>query len=354
MILVGDLASPTIETTKVIIEFSEKYNDYFKNDISIVNLEGLLTEKDDLLNVPNSKLFNHPSVLEFLNSFNTKAVALANNHVYDLPNNFDKTITEINNVGIEELGIYNKNGNYKPYTTIVNKNTRYYIFNACWEYMHKNKGIIRQSNHLVNPISKRIVKEVKFLREKDQFSHILVYLHWGFDLEHLPLPMDRDLARQLVDAGADLVVGAHPHRIQGGEKYKKGYIVYSLGNFFIPHNIFSNGNLSYPSFCNESLILKWTEEKALYCAWLFYDYDNGSHNMSMSEFELFSDSSKMGSYSPFFQMPPHRYTKYYKNNRSIGKRTYPVFKSYNDVNLNKLYYNYLNFLNRHLAKYLYK
>ena len=49
-----------------------------------------------------------------------------------------------------------------------------------------------------------------------------------------PIPEDRNIAKGLIDAGASLVVGHHPHVIQGYEKYKNGLILYSLGNFIFP------------------------------------------------------------------------------------------------------------------------
>lgn len=53
--------------------------------------------------------------------------------------------------------------------------------------------------------------------------------------------MHRLFAKALIDAVANVVAGAHSHCVQGGEKYKDGYIVYGLGNFFLPHNFFQMG-----------------------------------------------------------------------------------------------------------------
>jgi len=60
---------------------------------------------------------------------------------------------------------------------------------------------------------------------------LVVNLHWGIEYFHLPMPDQINYARKLVDAGADIIIGHHPHIIQGIEKYKHGIIVYSLGNF---------------------------------------------------------------------------------------------------------------------------
>ncbi|HEX2870190.1 MAG TPA: CapA family protein [Polyangiaceae bacterium] len=60
---------------------------------------------------------------------------------------------------------------------------------------------------------------------------VLPFLHWGWENEPGPSSRQRELARLLIDAGADAVIGAHPHVTQGAEMYRGKPIVYSLGNF---------------------------------------------------------------------------------------------------------------------------
>ncbi|GAB7388749.1 hypothetical protein BSNK01_25870 [Bacillaceae bacterium] len=59
----------------------------------------------------------------------------------------------------------------------------------------------------------------------------VVYMHWGEELADHPDPEEREMARRLIDLGADLVIGSHPHVWQGLEWYKGKLIAYSLGNF---------------------------------------------------------------------------------------------------------------------------
>jgi poly-gamma-glutamate capsule biosynthesis protein CapA/YwtB (metallophosphatase superfamily) len=60
---------------------------------------------------------------------------------------------------------------------------------------------------------------------------VIVYPHWGLEYHAEPSERQRILARSMIDAGADLVVGSHPHVTQGAEYYKDRLIIYSLGNF---------------------------------------------------------------------------------------------------------------------------
>ncbi len=66
---------------------------------------------------------------------------------------------------------------------------------------------------------------------KKQVDILVVSLHWGIEYFQLPRPVQREQARRLIDSGATLIIGHHPHTLQGIERYKHGLIAYSLGNF---------------------------------------------------------------------------------------------------------------------------
>lgn len=72
---------------------------------------------------------------------------------------------------------------------------------------------------------------------KGSADYVVVYVHWGVEKEEMPKEYQRTLAQQYIDAGADLVVGSHPHVLQGIEYYKGKPIVYSLGNFVFGSSI---------------------------------------------------------------------------------------------------------------------
>lgn len=68
-------------------------------------------------------------------------------------------------------------------------------------------------------------------RAKKEADYVVVSFHWGTEGATSPSPGQVAAARAAVDAGADVVLGHHPHVLQGIERYKKGIILYSLGNF---------------------------------------------------------------------------------------------------------------------------
>lgn len=80
-----------------------------------------------------------------------------------------------------------------------------------------------------------LLEEIKKVREQCDF--VIVYVHWGIERDERPQDYQRTMGKQYIDAGADLVIGSHPHVLQGMEYYKGKPIVYSLGNFVFGSSI---------------------------------------------------------------------------------------------------------------------
>ena len=80
-----------------------------------------------------------------------------------------------------------------------------------------------------------LLEEIQARKQDHDF--VIVYIHWGIERDESPQEYQRTMARQMIDAGADLIVGSHPHVLQGIEYYKGKGIVYSLGNFIFGSSI---------------------------------------------------------------------------------------------------------------------
>lgn len=80
-----------------------------------------------------------------------------------------------------------------------------------------------------------LIEEIKKARETCDF--VIVYVHWGIERDEYPQDYQRTMARQYIDAGADMVIGSHPHVLQGMEYYNGKPIIYSLGNFVFGSSI---------------------------------------------------------------------------------------------------------------------
>jgi poly-gamma-glutamate synthesis protein (capsule biosynthesis protein) len=75
----------------------------------------------------------------------------------------------------------------------------------------------------------KVTEDIKTAKRKADF--VIVSLHWGVDYVDYPVPFQMRMARKMIEAGANLILGHGPHFIQGVEEYRDGLIVYSLGDF---------------------------------------------------------------------------------------------------------------------------
>lgn len=109
----------------------------------------------------------------------------------------------------------------------------------------------------------QVVADIKAAREKADI--VVVYPHWGLEYHREPSERQQALARKMIDAGADLVVGAHPHVTQTIERYREKLIVYSLGNFVFDDFMDVPPSLNEPS--RTSWVLRVTFGREGIVAW---------------------------------------------------------------------------------------
>ena len=76
-----------------------------------------------------------------------------------------------------------------------------------------------------------VLRDIQLARTQYKADLVIPFMHWGYEVQPEPNDRQRDFSRVMIDAGADVVVGGHPHITQGAEYYKGHLIVYSLGNF---------------------------------------------------------------------------------------------------------------------------
>ena len=80
-----------------------------------------------------------------------------------------------------------------------------------------------------------LLEEIR--KGKEICDYLVVYIHWGIERADTPESYQRQMGKQMIDAGADLVIGSHPHVLQGIEYYQGKPIVYSLGNYVFGSSI---------------------------------------------------------------------------------------------------------------------
>ncbi len=336
MIIVGDISSPTpqISSELEMVFFENKA--IFGKQSFVCNLEGVICD-EPLPRINRPFLFNHSSVVSVLKSVNTRVVALANNHVLDLPQNFSNTIRTLSAVNVLYTGASESYSETEKPAIFIEDGRKVFLFNYCWEFLLYHQKNPSNCVHIATISEQKLIDAIISLRQEDRDSAIVVYFHWSFDLETLPFPMYRQFSRALIDSGANLVVGSHSHCVQGGEKYKNGYIVYGLGNFFLPYNTFAGSYLTFPDFARVELAFEWDVTTNLAtCHWFEYKNDGDSHKLIHILSEKFEESTMLSEYSPYVKMGDSEYYDYFRKHRR-KKFLIPVFKDYEERTLNSLY-----------------
>lgn len=200
-------------------------------DVFMVNLEHPITTWTERV----EKKFNFkmsPAYGAILLDAGVTLVNSANNHIFDYGfQGIDDTMRYLDSLGIPYTGIgRNLKDARKP--VILERKGRKIGFLG---YFGGGDFAATSDTPGYAPRYTRfIVEDVKKLRK--QVDYVVVNFHWGVERAPLPEEWQRTLAHRVVDAGADLIIGHHPHILQGIERYKGAVIAYSLGNFVFGGN----------------------------------------------------------------------------------------------------------------------
>ncbi len=222
--LAGDCSLGNLSIHGYAGTFREMYDSqgpgyFFKNvkpifeadDMTLVNFEGVLTNSDN--RVP--KAFNikgKPEYIQILPEADIEAVSFGNNHRIDYgAQGIADTIAAFASIGLpyacnETVGMYETEDGVKVGFVSVS-------------VVDNGRGV-----------EPWLQSGITQLRESEA-DVILACCHWGQESVYYPDDYQKELGRKCIDWGADLVVGCHPHVLQGVEAYQGKYILYSLGNF---------------------------------------------------------------------------------------------------------------------------
>ena len=150
-------------------------------------------------------------------------VSIANNHILEHGMaGFESTMKILNNEGIKYIG-KNVDGKSNIF------NMQFGDISVCVAAFNDIYDK-RLSNTYAEFSETSILATIKEMDKYDPSFKILSF-HWGNEYIHLPSHRQINMSRKFIDNGVDVIIGHHPHVIQPFEKYKKGLIFYSLGNF---------------------------------------------------------------------------------------------------------------------------
>jgi len=157
-------------------------------------------------------------------------VSLANNHIMDYgEEGLYDTLDSLNKAGVKHTGAgRNQDEAFAP--AVLSIGGRNITFIARSSVVVSSKAYAGKLNPGAALFDeKEVVCSIKECKRSADV--VVLMLHWGLEQYRFPSPRQRGLAQRLIDAGADILIGHHPHVVQGVEKYREGLIAYSLGNF---------------------------------------------------------------------------------------------------------------------------
>lgn len=183
---------------------------FAQDDLTIVNMEGTLTE--ETTREPKQFAFKGDAeYAKILTAGAVEAANLANNHSFDYgKKSYEDTIAALEAEGISSFG-------YERTAVMDIKGVKVGL-----------AGVYELAEHI--NCKQDMLDNIASLKEQGA-QIIIVSFHWGQEKENVPSDVQVELAHTAIDNGADLVLGHHPHVLQGIGEYKDKNIVYSLGNF---------------------------------------------------------------------------------------------------------------------------
>ena len=205
-------------------------------DILIINNEFSFSTRGEAMAGKEYTFRVPPSYVSILTEMGVDVAGVANNHALDYGKDaYTDTLSTLHSAGIPTVGGGNSY-NEAAAPAVLNKNgetfailaTSRVIPSGSWNIDNSTPGMLTtyDPNELIAKIKKA----------KASYNHVLVEVHWGKEYADHPEDYQVDFAHKYIDAGADAVIGMHPHVLQGIEFYKGKPIFYSLGNFMFFKN----------------------------------------------------------------------------------------------------------------------
>jgi poly-gamma-glutamate synthesis protein (capsule biosynthesis protein) len=183
-------------------------------DIAFGNLEAVLSKKNlNEKDVNSASLRAMPESADGLTYAGFNVLSLANNHIME----------HGKEALLDTMNILRKNGikYVGPEDVVLSiRGTKVVFLAYC---------LLDEPGTCCKAESSEIIENVK--RVKSKADIVIVSLHWGDEFIHKPSRYQVKLAHEIIDSGANIILGHHPHVLQGVEMYNGGLIAYSLGNF---------------------------------------------------------------------------------------------------------------------------
>jgi poly-gamma-glutamate synthesis protein (capsule biosynthesis protein) len=213
------------------------------NDFNCLNLEAPFVLSKKGFKHDRCRVFSDRDKIGFLKKYNFKFVNLANNHLLDFGKEgllYTKKLLKENSISFFGAGESIEEAQ-KPIVFSFNRKL-FAFFGFGWDFTSAIYANKKRAG--VAPLEPELVKE-SLARYKD-IDYKIAYFHFGTEYEDYPEPIHLDLVDSLFrEKLINLVIGTHPHCIQGFKRYKNGSAFFSLGNFLMPEMFYCGGSLNF-------------------------------------------------------------------------------------------------------------
>ncbi len=227
MLFVGDVAVQGDGQLALSPEIVEKFKEY---DIRVCNFEGAAGDIEKSSPAPKAGplLLQSDESYTVVKQLGFDVFGLANNHILDFGEKaLNTTVRNLESMGGSVIGAScgEKNA-YEPYVFNADGVT-VALFSAA-ENSFGTADAQKRCGH-AHLFSRELLLQIR--KYKKVCDKIVLLAHGGLENLHIPMPEWMDAYRNFIDFGVDVVIGHHPHVVQGWERYGDGLIFYSLGNF---------------------------------------------------------------------------------------------------------------------------
>lgn len=208
--------------------FNNISSDINEADLAIANFEGSVNSNRKLSGFP---LFNFPKeTIYSLKNVGFDLISTANNHALDTGlDGIAETISHINESGMKNFGTLAEDGDKG---IIVEKNGIKIGLISFTDTLNGMDSLMRGKEYSVNTFAQDVKSDIQNL--KDNSDIVIVYPHWGNEYQLVPNERQIFLKEMLQEAGADIILGSHPHVLQRYEvedkNNKKYFTIFSMGN----------------------------------------------------------------------------------------------------------------------------
>lgn len=202
-------------------------------DLTFGNLESPISDRG--IKIGSIYSFRaEPKVLEGLKNAGFDILNIANNHIWDYgEDGFHDTLNYLKNSGIDFIG-GGENFGKAHKGALKEVNGTKIIFLGFTDLLPKSAFAGENSAGASRLDMKQVLKDIK--EAKKEADIVAVSFHFGEEYQTKHNIKQEKTAKAVIDAGASLVIGHHPHVVQEVENYNNGYIAYSLGNFVFDQN----------------------------------------------------------------------------------------------------------------------